>query len=216
MNSRSDHSPEVAAQAVRREYARLAARYDSRWSFYVAATVAATVERLRLAPGSRVLDVGCGTGALLAALARSCPDARLAGVDLSPEMLAVAATKLGGAAELREAGAEALPFADAEFDIAVSTSVFHYLRDPHAALAEMKRVLRPAGEAVVTDWCDDFFPCRVCDAFLRTFNRSHFRTYGSAECGRMLTVAGFIGVRIQAYKVDWLWGLMTATGTKPG
>jgi len=161
-----------------------------------------------------ILDVGCGTGALLAALASSCPGARLAGVDLSPEMLAIAAAKLGGAAELREAGAEALPFADAEFDIVVSTSVFHYLRDPHAALAEMKRVLRPGGEAVVTDWCDDFVACRVCDAFLRIFNRSHFRTYGREECGRMLTDAGFAGMRVEAYKVDWLWGLMTATGTR--
>jgi SAM-dependent methyltransferase len=93
--------------------------------------------------------------------------------------------------------------------------VFHYLRAPRAALAEMRRVLRPGGEAIVTDWCDDFLACRVCDALLRAFSRSHFRTYGREECGRLLVDAGLIDVRVEAYKVDWLWGLMTARATKP-
>lgn len=199
--------------SVTREYARLAARYDSRWSFYIGATVSATLERLAPGPGDRVLDVGCGTGAFLEALSRRFPEVELTGVDLSPEMLAVAERRLGGSAELKQGRVENLPFADAEFDVVVSTSVLHYVRHPDAALGEMKRVLEPGGRAVVTDWCDDYLTCRVCDLILRLFNRAHFRTYGCAECERLMTDAGFGSVEIEAYKINWLWGLMTVSGT---
>ena len=80
--------------AVLKEYARLARRYDWRWSFYIEAGVQETTRRLDLKPTDRLLDVGCGTGALLYALSRSCPAMRLAGIDPSPEMLSVARQKL--------------------------------------------------------------------------------------------------------------------------
>lgn len=204
-----------ANDPVRSEYARLAPRYDKRWATYVDRTVTATLERIAPGPGERILDVGCGTGTLLHVLSVSDPTLGLAGVDLSPEMLAVAKRRLEGAADLREGWAERLPFPDAAFDIAVSTSVLHYLPDPHAALAEMKRVLKPGGRAVVSDWCDDFLLCRLCDVFLRTFSRAHVRTYGQAECERLLARAEFRVRTVEAYKISWLWGLMTATATRP-
>ena len=80
----------------------------------------------------------------------------------------------------------------------------------------MSRVLKPSGRIVITDWCDDYLACRVCDVFLRALSRAHFRTYGSKECHGLLVEAGFAGVNVERYRINWVWGLMTATATKDG
>src|SRR2546427_543088 len=110
--------PMPGRQAILREYARLAPGYDRRWSSYIQAGVRGTLARLGARPAGAVLDVGCGTGALLAALAQSEPPlgVRLAGLDPSPEMLAVARSKLAPAVELHVGWAEEIPYGDATFD----------------------------------------------------------------------------------------------------
>lgn len=201
-------------EPLRREYSRIASQYDTRWKFYVEASIQGTLRRLDVEPGDRVLDVGCGTGALLEVLSLAAPRAELAGVDMSGEMLEVGRRRLGATIELRRAHAESLPFGDAEFDVVVSTNVFHFIRQPVTALREIHRVAKPSGRVVITDWCDDYIACRVCDMFLRAFSRAHFRTYGSKECRRLLVDAGFASVDVERYKISWLWGLMTATSRK--
>lgn len=196
--------------AVLAEYGRLAPHYDQRWSFYVRETLRETLVRLEIAPGESLLDVGCGTGALLRAVSVSTPDAKLSGVDASPEMLAVARQRLSATVPLARCRAECLPFPDASFDTVVSTNAFHYFRDPLGALEEMARVLRTDERLVLTDWCDDYLACRIYDLWLRIFDRAHFRTYGREELRRMLERSRFTGIRIDRYKIDWLWGLMTA------
>lgn len=198
-------------QRLRRDYSRMASRYDVRWKSYAEASIGETLRRLPVASDDRVLDIGCGTGLLLEAVSLAIPRIRLAGVDLSREMLEVARRRLGVAADLEEACAEALPFGDATFDVVVSTSVFHLIRHPLAALQEMLRVAKPSGKVVITDWCDDYLACRACDMFLRTFSRAYFRTYSSNECRTLLVDAGFATCDIEHYRINWLWGLMTAT-----
>ncbi len=206
---------EKTEDAVAREYDRLAARYDERWAFYVQATIRETLGRMDLRPGDRILDVACGTGALLQAIRHADPEARLSGTDLSAEMLAVARRRLGATADLRPGRADALPFDDGAFDVVVSTNAFHFFPRPEAALREMWRVLRPGGRLVVTDWCDDFLACRMCDLLLRLVGRAHRRIYGSAGCRRLVEAAGFEAVSVDRYKIDWLWGMMTARTTRP-
>lgn len=202
-------------KAVTREYRELAPRYEARWSFYVAATVRETLRRLSLRNGDRLLDVGCGTGALLGAVLTAHPGATVAGADISPDMLAVARRQLPEGVALHEAPAHALPLPDASFEVVVTTSAFHFFPSPEAALAEMRRVLEPRGRLVVTDWCDDYFACRICDRFLRHFSSAHVRAYGSAEMRAMLAAAMFEAVEVEPYKISWLWGLMTASARKP-
>lgn len=195
---------------VASEYARLAARYDTRWSRYTSETINETLARLPSGSPLRVLDVACGTGALLLPLLAKYPHTSLIGIDLTPEMLEVAHRKLPERVSLVCAKAERLPFPDQYFDLVVSVNSFHYFRDPRGVLSEFHRVLTPLGMLVITDWCDDFISCKVCDIFLRLFNSAHGRTYSRDECVNLLEAGSFEAVHVGSYKVSWLWGLMTA------
>lgn len=197
-----------------KKYSRLAPEYDTRWSFYIEETTNATIARLSPPQTGRVLDVGCGTGVLLHKLARIYPQVTLVGVDPVPEMLAVARGRVPPTTELREGRAEELPFADGDFDVVVSCNMFHYVRQPVAALMEMGRVLRSGGELVITDWCDDYLACRIFDWWLRMFSPAHVKVYRERECLRLLKQAGYTQARIERYKINWFWGLMTARVTK--
>lgn len=201
--------------AVRGEYGRLAADYDRRWSRYVARSVAATLAHMTPPAQGAVLDVGCGTGALLAALDTTAPGLALFGVDATAEMVRVAQARLGDRARFDQAVAEALPHDPARFELVVSSSAFHYFRNPEGALAEMYRVLRPGGHVVVTDWCADFLTVRLLDGVLRQVNRAHFRTYRQAALAALVTAAGFVVTGQERYKIDWFWGMMTLSARKP-
>lgn len=109
-----------------------------------------------LRPGDAVLDLGCGAGfdALVAAQLVG-PAGRVVGIDLSPEMLAVAEAgraEVGfSRVEFRAAAVEALPFPDASFDVALSNGVLNLVPDKPAALREIFRVLRPGGRLQACD-----------------------------------------------------------------
>jgi ubiquinone/menaquinone biosynthesis C-methylase UbiE len=210
--SESEHRRSRASIVA--EYARWAADYERRWSFYIEATTEQTLARLNLRARDRLLDVGCGTGVLLARLAREHPPAHLAGVDPVPEMLSIARRKLPASTELHEAWAERLPFGAEQFDVVVSCNVFHYIQEPIEALREIDRVLRPGGRLVITDWCDDYLACRLCGLYLRLFSRAHFKIYGAQDCARLLREVDYTQVAITRYKINWLWGLMTAIASK--
>ncbi|WP_051020862.1 class I SAM-dependent methyltransferase [Nocardia araoensis] len=99
--------------------------------------------------GRRILDAGCGAGALFAAL--RARGARMTGIDASPRMLALAEQRLGADAELHVADlAEPLPFPDDAFDDVVASLVLHYLRDWGPTLTELRRVLVPGGRLLVS------------------------------------------------------------------
>jgi len=204
------------ADPVVAEYARAAQHYDEKWAFYVEATTRETLRRLPMTSGARVLDVGCGTGELMRRLRAKYPHAVLAGLDPVAEMLAVARDKLSGNEDLRTGYADALPWGAGAFDVVVSCNMFHYISHPVQALREMGRVLRPGGSLVLTDWCDDYLACRVCNLYLRLTNRAFYKTYRQAECRELLHAAGYRDVTIERYKISWLWGLMTAVVKKEG
>ena len=108
--------------------------------------------------GRRVLEIGCGTGVLAAALAER-EAARVWAVDAEPAMLDVARSRVPAGVGLKLGSAEALPFRDGWFERAVLRQVVQHL-DRERALPELARVLAPGGRAVIA-----------------TFERSHFERF---------------------------------------
>lgn len=104
-----------------------------------------------VAAGQRVLDVGCGPGALTTELVgRLGPDA-VAAVDPSEPFVAAARERHPGV-DVRLAPAEELPYADDEFDAALAQLVVHFMKDPVAGLREMARITRPGGVVAACVW----------------------------------------------------------------
>ena len=150
----------------------------------------------------RLLDAGCGTGSYSAALRRYV--GAIDAVDLNPSMLGVARAKLdrtpGCAVTLHEAGIDALPFEDDCFDAAMVNQVLHHLPDaPHdgrptlrRVLAELARVLRPGGAAIINTCSHEqlrlgwWFAALVPDA-VETMRRRHVDT---DELNALLAEAG--------------------------
>ncbi|QDP97570.1 class I SAM-dependent methyltransferase [Microlunatus elymi] len=104
-----------------------------------------------IAPGQRVLDVGCGPGALTARLAEILGPQQVTAIDPSPPFVEATSTRCPGV-EVRQGVAEQLPYPDATFDAALAQLVVHFMRDPVAGLREMSRVTRPGGVIAACVW----------------------------------------------------------------
>jgi SAM-dependent methyltransferase len=131
---------EVAAEAYD--------QFMGRWSRPLAPQLA---ELAGVRAGLRVLDVGCGPGALTAELATRLGPAAVAAVDPSASFVAAARARNPGV-DVRQAAAERLPFPDGTFDAALAQLVVHFMADPVAGLAEMARVTRRGGVAAACVW----------------------------------------------------------------
>ncbi|HEY2689387.1 MAG TPA: class I SAM-dependent methyltransferase [Streptosporangiaceae bacterium] len=107
----------------------------------------AVLDAADVGPGTRLLDVGCGSGLTLVLAARR--GAIPSGLDVSPGLLGIARERLPEA-DLREADMESLPFADASFDAVTGVNGFQFAGDPRRALSEAARVLRPGGRLVAS------------------------------------------------------------------
>lgn len=139
------------------------------------------IDLARIEPGHRVLDVGCGTATLAIMIKQRHPEAHIVGVDVDEAVLhraRAAADAQHVEIEFIQCRADELPFEPASFDRAMSTLVFHHLRreEVRQTLGEMRRVLRPGGEAIVADFEPAgslahramFLPVRVLDGFAVT------------------------------------------------
>jgi ubiquinone/menaquinone biosynthesis C-methylase UbiE len=132
--------------------------YDAvAWLMGERAILRQLVEQARIAPGHDVLDLGCGTGVLIALVKTTCPGARVVGLDVDFRILAIARAKLARAGldvALHRASATAPPFRPGSFDRVLTTLVLHHLTtaEKGAVFAAVRALLRPGGELHVADW----------------------------------------------------------------
>jgi ubiquinone/menaquinone biosynthesis C-methylase UbiE len=161
---------------LRQAKAKAAATYDAAADHFDDAPLAfwerigsRTVERLALAPGAKVLDVGCGTGASALPAAQTVgPKGSVVGVDLSARLLERARAKAHGLSnvEFRLADMTSLGYPDDHFDAVVSVFSIFFVPDMEGMVRELWRMVRPGGKLAVTTWGPRIF----APAYLRWQN----------------------------------------------
>ena len=159
------------------------------------------LSRLRVRPGNRILDIGCGSGRHTGEFYR-LEGVRVTGADLNPKDLEQARERLrlhdrlrehgGGVWSLAAADATCLPFGDARFDLVVCSEVLEHIPDQQAAMRELIRVLKSGGQLVVS--VPRYLPERLCwllsDDYANA-NQGHVRIYRRRELIDRLEQAGF-------------------------
>jgi len=125
--------------------------YDRHVGRYAGALAVELIRFARLGSGARVLDVGCGIGALTGALAAVVGADRVSGVDPSEPSVVACRTRVPGA-DVVVAPAEQLPYPDDTFDATFSQLVVNFMSDPEAGVREMTRVTRPGGTVAACVW----------------------------------------------------------------
>lgn len=169
------------------------------------------VEEFQPWNGKSILDLATGTGVLAERLAGVVGElGKVTGIDINPEMLAMAAQRCAGAnppVEFMEATAESLDLADESMDVVVCQQGFQFFPDKPAAATELHRVLRRGGTMIVTTWCPveecEFFGA-ICEALiavgeveLADMMRVPFDHMPSEALQLHFEAAGFANVRMQ-------------------
>ena len=146
------------------------------------------IERLRLPASARLLDAGCGSGAMLSPMQRF---GSVTGVDVNPVAVEYALER--GVGPVCRAGVEHLPFADHEFDLVLCLDVLEHVRDDRCALAELRRVSRPGGFLIATVpvypvlWS----PHDVAAGHRRRYRSGELATKAESEGWRTVRKTGF-------------------------
>jgi ubiquinone/menaquinone biosynthesis C-methylase UbiE len=104
----------------------------------------------------RILDVGCGSGAMNLVLAQQFPDSEIVGIDLSEPLLHLARegaekASLGARVTFERADVQAMPYDDDAFDVVINTNMVHLVEDPIQMLNEIERVLAPGAFLFIAD-----------------------------------------------------------------
>jgi SAM-dependent methyltransferase len=132
-------------------WSEVAAGWSELWGGFARPAWRAVVAATGIGRGSRVLDVGCGSGEFLAHLARL--GASPAGIDPAPGMVALARSRVPGA-DVRLGPAQPLPWPDGSFDVVTAFNALQFAADPVDALTELVRVTVPGGQVAVANWAE--------------------------------------------------------------
>lgn len=133
------------------QFASPADQYDRFMGRYTPSLAVALADFAGVGSGMRVVDVGCGPGGLTSELVARAGAANVAAIDPAPQFAAACRERHPGV-DVREGVAEELPWADAEFDAALTSLVIAFMRDPDLGVREMARVTRPGGTVAACMW----------------------------------------------------------------
>lgn len=202
-------------QRSKNNFDRKAADYfntvDGRYSLLMYGEV---IEKINAHPFNSILDVGCGTGVMMARILNHHGHAFACGIDLSEKMIEQAEESLKGNAELVTGDSDNLPWLDDSFDTLVCNCSFHHFPEPIKVLLEMKRVLKPQGRIILADpWWSGIIR-HVINLYLRSpFNLAgDYRIYSEKEIVEILNRCGF--KRIKWHNPIGKYYILTATCDK--
>ncbi len=170
-------------QPVQTNYRRLAHNYDARWAAFNDAAHGWVLDRL---DGARnVIDMGCGTGRLLAQIHNRYPAAALTGLDASPDMLAVAAQTVP-AAHLLETDLMTYETAR-KFDAVLSINVLHHLPDAAYHIGSLHRLCAANAAVFLCDFAIEGLVLNAAELYWRTLQPAHRRAFSQAALKELLT-----------------------------
>lgn len=133
------------------EFTAAVENYDRFMGRYATGLAPKFADAAGVRAGMRVLDVGCGPGALAVVLAERVGEHNVAAIDPAPHFAAACRARIPGA-EVREGVAESLPWDDGTFDAAMCSLVVAWMSDPDQGIAEMARVTKPGGTVAAAMW----------------------------------------------------------------
>ncbi len=154
------------------------------------------MQRIKEQPFKSILDLGCGTGAVLSLVLTEFAGIKACGIDLSEKMIEKAAETLDRDVQLVVGDSDDLPWVDNSFDLVVCNSSFHHFPEPLKVLSDIKRVLKPGGRIIIADpWWSK--PKRFCiNLFLKSPVNylGDVRIYSEKETRQMLRDCGFASI----------------------
>jgi ubiquinone/menaquinone biosynthesis C-methylase UbiE len=205
------------ARRVVRHYSRLAPDYDRSWDRYSQGSLGKLVERLELRGSERVLDIACGTGRLEALLRERHPGIDITGVDLSPDMLAVARKRLPEDARTRwlHGTLETLELPSASFDLVTCNNAFHLFPEQQGSLRRMAELARPGGLVALIDWCREYPQLALLQLLANIGRGQRRRILTRAELGGMLRAAGLDMTHEERFRATPFWGMMCMMARRP-
>ena len=163
-----------------------------------------------ISPQTSILDLACGTGELAKLILAKNPQQAITGVDISPDMLAVAREKLQACPQVKlfDASVTALPSQDLSFDLIICANAFHYFENPRLALAEMKRVLKPNGQLVILDWWRNYWVLQLLNLLFEAIDPAYQRCYTPKELENLAIDVGFELIKDGRVRFGFIWELM--------
>jgi ubiquinone/menaquinone biosynthesis C-methylase UbiE len=154
------------------------------------------MQKIRTQPFNSILDVGCGTGAILSLVISEYKGIKACGIDLSEKMIEKSAELLGQSVQLIVGDSDNLPWADNSFDLVLCNSSFHHFPEPLKVLKEIRRVLKSNGKIIIADpwWSNSkiFFINLFLNSPLNFL--ADVKIYSETETRKLLTECGFVSI----------------------
>jgi SAM-dependent methyltransferase len=205
----SGASSELSALKTRLKATWIAGDFEEIAKYY-ATQAEDFIKRLKLSPGTKVLDVACGTGNTALPAARAGAD--VTGIDLAPNLVEKArenARVQGLQAKFEEGDAEALPYVDGAFDTVVTMFGAMFAPRPDLVAAELKRVCRPGGRIAMASWTPSGFIGQMFKTATKYVppppGMASPVLWGVEETVRERFAAGISKLEIKAQKIDWVF-----------
>ena len=205
----------ITPEDIQDDYSRLADTYDIRWQDFLQTVIDWVIETSmpNQTENKAILDLGCGTGAVLAALHDEFHFTDIVGVDVSRAMLEKAQKRLPKARFFQGniEDNKDLPEHGARYDIVLSLNILHHLNDPDAHILQLQHFCKPDGIIYLCDFAPVSIAMKVADYYWQMVQKNYLKSYqptelkqkilkiGGVEAEDILMPDGFW--RLQIYKI---------------